>query len=199
MRRSPLTGLELQTDLWVFRPRFDSAETIFYCGTQGHETLAGMGKMFRKEDFMEALLVLVSIAALLSTASGNLQVRQTPTTSITTYSTSTTASSYTLTTLLSTSVSTLSATFLSSINAYVYWTTYTSPIATVTNIVENLSTFTYPVVTVFIIVSAFTTSISSGFDSNTYIWILLALGIGLSAIVVLIVIVLMKRSPPAQV
>jgi hypothetical protein len=165
---------------------------------QEDEAVTAMRKTFTKGHFMEALLVLVSVAALLSTASGNLQVQQTTTTSITTYSSTTTATSYTLLTVLSTTVSTVSATFLSSTTAYITAQSYTSPIATVTNIVANLSTLTYPVVTVFITVSAFTTSVSSGFDNNTYIWILLALGIGLSAIVVLIVIVLMKRSPPAQ-
>jgi hypothetical protein len=158
-----------------------------------------MRKMFRKGHFMEALLVLASIAALLSTASGNLQVQQNTTTSITTYSSTTTASSYTIITVLSTTVSTISATFLSIFTGWVTQGSYTSNIATVTNMVAQLSIMTYPVVTVFITVSAFTTSILSGFDSNTYIWILLALGIGLSAIVVLIVLVLVKRSPPPAV
>ena len=160
-----------------------------------------MGEFFRKGHLMEALLVLVSIAALLSTASGNLQVHQTITTSITTttYSSTTSASTYTLITLLSTPVSTVSATFVSSADGWTTVGSYTSAIATVTNIVETLSTVTFPVVTVFITVSAFTISILSGFDSGSYVWILAALGTGLSVIVILIAIVLTKRSPSAQV
>jgi hypothetical protein len=164
-----------------------------------------MGEFFRRGHLVEALLVLVSIAALLSTASGNLQVQQTTTTSIatsittTTYSSTTTASSYTLMTLLSTSVSTVSATFVSSADGWVTVASYTSALATVTNIVAQLSTVTFPVVTVFITVSAFTISILSGFDSGSYVWILAALGTGVSAIVILIAIVLTKRSPEAQV
>jgi len=148
-----------------------------------------MRKMFRKGHLMEALLVLVSIAALLSTASGNLQVQQTPTTSITTYSTTTTATSYSLTTVFSTTVSTISATFLSSTTGWLTQVTFTRDVATITNVVAQTSITTYPVVTVFITVSAITISILSAFDSTNYIWILLALAIGLSAIVVLIVLV----------
>ncbi len=109
-----------------------------------------MRKTFRKGHFMEALLVLVSLAALLSTASGNLQVQQTATTSITTYSSATTATSYTLTTVVSTTVFTVSATFLSTTSGWVWATSYTSNIATVTNIVARSSIMIYPVVTVFI-------------------------------------------------
>jgi hypothetical protein len=156
--------------------------------------------MLKKGRFMEVLLVFVSIASLLSTASGNLQVQQNTITSLTTFSSTTTGGAYTLFTVLSTSVSTVSATFVSSTSAYyIWWTSYATPIATVTNIVPQVSIVTYPVVTVFISVSQFTTSVSSGFDSTTYVWILVALGILLSAMVVLIVIVLITRSPPATV
>ncbi len=156
-----------------------------------------MRKTFKKGHLMEALLVLVGVAALFSTVSGNLQVQENTSTSITTYSTTTTATSYTLTTVLSTIVSTVSATFLSTTSGWAWAASYTSNIATFTNIVAQSSIMTYPVVTVFISVSAVTISISSWFDP-TYFWIL-AVGIGLSAVVVLIVLVLVKLSPSPAV
>lgn len=72
---------------------------------------------------------------------------------------------------------------------------YTSAIATVTNIVPVYTVVNYPVVSVFVTVSEFiTTGRSTGIYYPFYGWILVALGLAVFAVVVAVVPLVRRKT-----
>lgn len=76
---------------------------------------------------------------------------------------------------------------------------YTSPVATVTNVVAVYTVVNYPIVSVFVTVSEFITGASYGSVYRAfYGWILIAVGLALCAVVVAVIPFVRRKTKTAN-